>query len=655
MEIKLKRATYENFKGIKGLVLDFNGRNASLYGENATFKTSTADGFHYCLFGKDSSGKSDFSLKTLDAEGNVIHGLDHSVEVVLGVDGKDLTLKRTYRELWQKRRGSADREFSGHSSDFWIDGVPCKKQEYEAKIASLIDEDIFKLLTDPRRFNNLHWTERRKILLDVCGDISQDDVISSNGALKGLPEILGDHKLDDYKKIIKAKQAEINKRLPLIETRIDEANRALPDLAGLSKPAFENELHILTTLKAGKEQQKLRIESGGEIAEKKKRLAEVEGELLELKNRLRMENDEKAQAERKSLANLNVEIEKLDDHVISPKSRCIESNNWEIERLDAERESLRKKWTDVNALEFEQGSVDDVCPTCNQSLPADQVQAAREKALAIFNRAKAEDLEKINQRGQQTKAEVDRLVQHNEQLRSEILAAEGQMVELTAKRDEIQIRIADIWEQAQSGEDYAYIQKLEGKQILLDAIAALQQDTGPALEAAADELAEIETKITAAKEHLQKFTDHARGQERIKELSAQERELAGEYERLEKALNLCDEFTRAKVKMLDEKINSRFKLARFKMFDVQVNGGIEECCETMHGGVPWSTGLNNGAQINVGIDIINTLAEHYGFTAPIIVDNAESVTEIIPTPAQLVRLVVSEPDKKLRIEYEEDK
>lgn len=63
-------------------------------------------------------------------------------------------------------------------------------------------------------------------------------------------------------------------------------------------------------------------------------------------------------------------------------------------------------------------------------------------------------------------------------------------------------------------------------------------------------------------------------------------------------------------------------------------------------------GLNNGAKINVGIDIINTLSRHYGVAVPLFVDNAESVTNLEYAATQVIRLVVSESDKKLRCENE---
>ena len=130
-EIRLQRLTLSNFKGIKSLELDLAGHNASIYGANATGKTTIYDAFLWLLFDKDSQNKSAFNIKTLDESGEPLHGLDHEVEAVLSVDGQELTLKKSYKEKWTKRRGSATAEFTGHTTDYYIDGVPVKKSEYE--------------------------------------------------------------------------------------------------------------------------------------------------------------------------------------------------------------------------------------------------------------------------------------------------------------------------------------------------------------------------------------------------------------------------------------------------------------------------------------------------------------------------------------------
>jgi hypothetical protein len=62
--------------------------------------------------------------------------------------------------------------------------------------------------------------------------------------------------------------------------------------------------------------------------------------------------------------------------------------------------------------------------------------------------------------------------------------------------------------------------------------------------------------------------------------------------------------------------------------------------------------VKHGAKINVGIDIINTLSDAYGVRVPLFVDNAESVTKLESSSSQIIRLVVSENDKELRVNYE---
>ena len=101
--------------------------------------------------------------------------------------------------------------------------------------------------------------------------------------------------------------------------------------------------------------------------------------------------------------------------------------------------------------------------------------------------------------------------------------------------------------------------------------------------------------------------------------------------------------------MLSEEINGHFQYAKFKLFEEQINGGIAECCEVTYKGVDYSD-LNNAARISVGIDIINTLCKLNDKFAPVIVDNAESVTNILPTTSQMICLVVSADDDALRVE-----
>jgi DNA repair exonuclease SbcCD ATPase subunit len=644
--MKIMRLTLTNFKGVKDFTLNAQGENITAKGDNGAGKTTLFDAFTWLLFDKDSQNKAKFDIKTLDKNNNALHGLDHEVEAVLEIDGKQITLKKSFREKWQKKRGSAEQQFTGHTTDFYIDDVPVKQKDYLARIAKIADESIFKLLTNPRYFNEqLKWEQRREILLEVCGDISDEEVIASDDKLAGLPEILGDHSLDEYKSIIKSQQKKINDELEKLPIRIDEVVKGLPDIEGVDVERISEKVNLLKESIRKKEQELNRIDAGGEVAEKTKRLREVEAELQEIKNRHTAKLQEQISDKQRELNTLLSTVDT--QSTISNKKRDLEYNNLRIESLEDEIVELREDYIEENKKEFtfEQ---DDACPTCGQKLPQEQLEEARQKALEAFNLAKANKLQSINTKGKKLKAEQERL-------NAEDTATEAEIKKLTAQlaREEMKVKalrseLAELEQQSQNLPP-AYHKKLEEIEELETTIVGLKSGSKDEKAEVYEQIAALEESVRDAERVLSSIDTYEKGQKRIEELKEQEKKLAAEYAGLEKRLFLTEEFTRTKVKLLEEKVNGKFRLARFKMFDVQVNGGISETCETIYNGVPYSTGLNAGHQIIVGLDIIRTLSEHYQFFPPIFVDNAESVTELPEMEAQVIRLV------KPEINSEEDR
>ena len=650
--MKLLSLTLKNFKGVKNFTLDAQGGNVSIYGDNATGKTTLADAFLWLLFGKDSQNRADFAIKTLGADGEALHGLDHSVEAELNVGGKSITLRKVYAEKWTKKRGEANKTFTGHTTDHFVDGVPVQKKEYDAAVAAVADEGVFKLLTNPRFFNDqLHWQRRREILLEVCGDVSDADVIASDKALARLPEILGNRTLEDHRKVIQTRRTEINKELDKIPVRIDEVERGLPDTAGLSKPQLETEAAGLKEAIRSKEQQIARIEEGGEVAEKTKRLREIEAELFKIQNGYQAGQGKKIQEAQKRLYDAKSKRSET-ALVIENTQKILEYNTRTIGDLVEKAEAKRQQWYEANAEQFayEQS---DTCPACGQKLPAERLQEAREKALADFNLRKAKRLEEITGEGKKLKARKEELEKESREKQDKL---EGARKSLAAIDREVEAAASELEQVNQSLNEYmndpAYQEKLQEKEAVEAAIRELKEGRTQEIIGIRGEIESLREQLRGAESKIANLDRREQGQKRIEELKAQERELAAEYERLEGELYLTEQFVRAKVGLLEDKINSRFEHARFKLFNVLVNGGIEEVCETLYRGVPYGSALNNAAQINVGLDIINTLSEHYEFEAPIWIDNREAVTRLIPTRAQLISLIVSEPDKKLRVEIE---
>lgn len=651
--IVLERLTLRNFKGIKEFVLAANGEDVDVYGDNATGKTTLFDGFLWLMFGKDSENRTEqkFEIKLLDTSGKVAqHKLEHEVEAELLVDGRRRTFRRVYAEKWTKKRGALVESFEGHSTSYFVDGVPMTLREFQGEVDAIIKEDLFRLLTSPSYFNEvLSKDQRRKTLLDVCGDLTDVEVIHGNKALAELPAILAGREMEAHKRVVAARCSAINKEIGELPIRISEVQRQMPDVSELDEELLKDDIALLRSRIEAREAEVSRILSGGEVAVKEKRVREIDAELLEIKTRLQSSVLDQVAVKRNAVNQMHAELDRYRRNIedkqqrIKQQERLAAGRRQEASRLRAEFSALKEE-------SFVHDHADN-CPTCGQTLPAEQIQAAHAKAEADHNRRLADRKARINADGKAAVEEAQKAEQAIATLQQEIEglndAVEILQNEITKAEEELTDLRAGVKDPTADPE-YAGRQAETAR--LRQEIAELKQSSQAAAGIVREEITRLRLEVEELECDLAKFDSVRRAQQRIDQLEHQERELATEYERLQRELYLCEEFTRSKVSMLDAKINSKFRLARFRLFEEQVNGGIKEVCDTLYKGVPYEGGLNNAARINVGLDIINTLSQHYGFSAPIFVDNAEAVTRLIETDAQVIRLVVSAADKQLRLD-----
>ncbi|AKG36131.1 hypothetical protein [Paenibacillus durus] len=652
--IVLERLTLRNFKGIKEFVLAANGGDADVFGDNATGKTTLFDGFLWALFGKDSANSASFEIKGLDSDGRVLqHKLEHEVEVELLVDGRRRTFRRVFKEDWTKKRGAAIEEFTGHTTSYFIDGVPAKAGKYKAEVDSIIKEDRFRLLTSPSYFNEvLSKDQRRKTLLEVCGDLTDAEVIHGNKELAELPAILAGRDMESHKKVVSARLSSINKEIKELPVRISEVKRQIPDVSELDEELLKEDIALRRSRVEAREAEVSRILSGGEVAVKEKRLREIETEQLEIKTRLQSAVLDKVAIKRDEVNRMHQELDRYRRNV-EDKQQRIKQN----ERLAAgrrqEADRLRAEFLGLKEQAFEHHH-DDNCPACGQTLPADQIKAAHDKAEADFNRSLSERKARINESGKAAVAEAEKFEHEIIRLQAEIDSLNDALAVL---QTEISTAEAELNELRAGVKDPAADPEYAGKQAeaarLQEEIKQLRESSQTAAASVREEIVRLRQEVADMERDLAKFDGVRRADQRITELEKQERDLASEYERLQHELYLCEEFTRTKVSMLDAKINSKFRLARFRLFSEQVNGGLKETCDTLYNGVPYDGGLNNAARINVGLDIINTLSQHYGFSAPIFIDNAEGVTSLVETEGQQIQLIVPPSFEKLPEEVQE--
>ncbi|AWN08009.1 AAA family ATPase [Listeria innocua] len=642
--IKLLKLQLENFKGVKELEIDFQD-NTSIYGANASGKTTILDAFTWLLFDKDSTNKKDFAIKTLDTEGNVIHKLNHVVTAVLNIDGEQIELSKKYMEKWTKSRGKPEQELTSHTTEYYIDEIKKKANEYKSFISELLDEELFKLITNPLYFNEqFDWKKRRAMLIKIAGDVTDAEVMSADDSLKDLSIFLGKHSIEDKLIQINEQRKNLRKRLELIPELVNEATKAKQDVTGLNPSDIKGELSVIEEQIQLIEQEKISLKNGGIQTELNKQKANIELELTKIKANEQKETQELLMSKKE-------EIFKERNELIDVKNRIGESTfliqrkQGEIATKQQELTKLGKEWDVLQLEKFDEHRKK--CPTCNQDFPAEHLSSMIEK----FNQEKAEKIKENEAAGKSSKAVIEEIEGDIAELSFDNKANDLELNNIDSKLEILEQEKKALEHQLEQAENSTtYIEKQSELEMIEE---KLRDEKGSSITAVAEiqiKIDKLNAEASDLKADLAKFDSNQKQENRIQELEEEAAEKGTKYDELEMGLYLIERFNKAKCNLLEDKINSKFKYVSFKLFKTQINGGIDECCETIYNGVPYNSGLNNAARINGGLDIINALTEHVQVLAPIFVDNRESVTELIDTESQLVSLIVSEKDKNLRVE-----
>lgn len=643
MQIKISNLKLKNFKGIKNLEINFEGKNANIYGKNATGKTTVFDAFKWLFFDKDSSDRKDFNIKTLDENNKPIHFLEHEVEAILLIDGVDMTFKKMLKEKWVTKRGETQQEFSGHETSYWIDEVPVKKKDYEEKINSLVPESLFKLITDPLYFNKqLKWQERREILTNISGNqITDEEILNANEEFKTLQQNLNGRSIEDYNKVVTSKIKDLNKEKEKIPIRIDELTNTLITEHDINYEELEKEKANCKV-----EIQKIDAEMtdiqtrAKENMKKADQLAAAKNELNTLKLKLETEH-----SKQQSEATIKLESEKA---ILESRKRNLaaelEERKQKVENAESSKQELYKKWDELlnTKLEFDPNSF--ICPTCKREYPAEKKEELKGAFINNFNEHKESEKQRINKEGQALNSVIEENRNKIEEIQETIQKTEKELLDINTKLEE------NAKEQSNIGP--FDVTKLPQYQEKIKQVEELQTAISKIVQSDTTEISNKKAKLVDQINEIDKKLNERDTQEktkaRIEELEAEEESISQKVQELEAQQYQIEEFTKTKVELLENAINSNFEIVRFRLFDTQINGGLVECCDTLVNGVPYAD-VNNAHKILAGLDIIKTLSRFYNTSAPIFIDNRESINSLPTISAQIISLIVT-TDSQLRIE-----
>jgi len=639
MKVKISQLIISNFKGIKSLTVDFNDIT-NISGDNGTCKSSIFDAFSWLLFGKDSHDSKDFNIKTLDENGIAIPQIEHSVSGIIYRDGTQLILKRVYNEKWTRRRGSEESELTGHETLFYFNDVPLQAGEFKAKVDELVSENLFKLLTSTTAFNSLKWQDRRQVLIQIAGNINRFSLTSNldKSQAEIISEILDKEKnLTEYKKSIAVRKKKLSDDLKLIPSRIDEVQRGIPqqedfekirlDVQAKEKLLSEIELTITNEAEAYKKKTEGLQEIQGKIYELKKKRQSIEYGLQNDALRAKNEHERKTND-----LNQNIDIATRSLMQVDLSDQKLTKD---IEDAEKSLLGFRQKWHDISIETVEFDANQFVCPTCKRTLSAETIEEKKEQMIANFQNDQSRRMSDVQASGKQMAGLIDKFKAEKEQVKEkrESLTLELDGLRTALKFGEetalVPIQLPDQhpeWIEAGKEIDRLELQLLE--------IPALD------VEGLKGQKATIQNEIYQLKASLGHEEVIRRGNTRINELMAEEKSLSQQISNLEKSEFAIESFTRSKMNLVEQAVNSRFVLVKFKMFNTLLNGGIEECCDCTVNGVPYPD-VNSAGKIQAGIDIINTLSDHYNIYCPVWCDNRETVNVIPPTKSQLINLNVT--------------
>lgn len=676
MKLKIRSLHMENFKGIKSLDVNFSNKT-SIKGQNAAGKTTIFDAFTWLLFNKNSAGEEKFNVRPLDKDGNRIDNVEIKVVAVLDVDGKEMELSKIQKQNWVKKRGTDTVALQGNVNSFEIDGYPKSEADFKDYVSGLAhSEEMFKMLTNPQYFSSLKWKDQRDILMKLVADISDVELAQTDAKYAPLiDELEKAPSTDDIRAKFSKALSEWKKKQSEIPVRIDEAEKSKVDV-----DVAEQEL-------AKADLARKIAECDKKIAGADHSLDHLRGEEMQLQfdmSGIAQTMNNELSAKRRELDSVKVdatrEFNDLHNQIQTAENQ-IKANEKIIADTDAERKNLGVEYNAEKANAFDEAPYlfdeskwvfdesTTVCSLCGQKLPADKIESLKvdfeqkkadakaradkqlEDAHKAFDDAKSGKLKDLIAKGNNCKADIERLTKENADLQESIGTLKEQESKALAKQNEYAKQLSEIPSEADYTQNEEYVKlKAEHDKILADIAKLESEGADKVVTDLKAEKADLQSQLDEVNKVIAQAANNVAIDDRIETLHDEQKEIGQKVADQEQILYLLEEFIRFKLDKVSENINSHFKTVNFKLFEMQLNGGMKDCCECTVNGVPYST-LNSGHRIVAGLDIIRSLSELYGVSVPIFVDNAESLNEFnVPDmDAQLILLSVSE-DKQLKVE-----
>lgn len=647
-QVTLKKMVIDNFKGCNHREIVFSD-NTKISGQNASGKTTILDAFTWLLFNKDSADNEKFAIRPLDEDGKQIDNVDISVSAVIEIDGKDHELHKVQRQNWVKKRGSEEAKFQGNVNSYEIDTYPKKNGEFDAFVAEIINEDVFKMITNPTYFTKLPWKDQRATLMRFVSDISDVDLASGNSEFSILlPDLEKAPSTDDIGKKYGAQKKKLTATLKELPVRIDEVAKQKVELdvaeVELQKADLERKIADCDS--------RITSAKNNDTESLSSEYKTAKAALDDFERKARNEYEDACRDANDRIRDLDRQIADM-MHEIGLKEREVTTKTLRVSDFRKMKEDYTNQYKQIKMRKFERIEFDgksEICPVCNRRLPDDEIaelhkrfeseQAEREKK---FNDDCESELKRVTNAGFKAKEDIEKEEQEISVLNKVIEHLKADLDGTKKAKEDAENSLPQKPDLSSNNEYKSLADRVTAAKAALDGAINNVADTSG-----------IESERSRYKarcdEVIASVARNVEIDERISQLQAEQREVSQKIADVEKILFALEKFVKFKMDRVSTEINSHFDGLRFVLFETQINGGIRECCEVSYNGVRYSD-LNNGHKIISGLQIIKALQTLYDISAPIFIDNSEAIStgNMPDMGCQMVEMAVSD-DKELLVE-----
>ena len=658
-KIIFKSLSLLNFKGIRNLHVSFGENLTVISGRNAAGKTSIADAIMWVLFDVGYDGNK-LEPKTFDKNHEIIKEIPHEAELTLLVDGDQIVLKRSLSDAWKGDKCT-------NTYKYYVDGDVTTAGDFKKVVESICPDSVFRRISSATNFCSLPWQKQRELLESLAEKYTTQDITQGDERFDFVVEELKKKTIADLIHHIKYKRKEVQKQLDAVPVRLAELNKSLPEAQDWDALSAEKTKLNDKLVELANKMQAIRI--GGadkvrydgilkkiEFAEKRKRNMEQGAMNLATEQATKHQSD---------VITANIAVKKAQSLVDDLKATMRGYTESEIHAKDKKEECERKvvdinnRLDELSKSRWSWNAEDGICPHCGQPLPAEDVERIKKESKDRFNERKSnaskkiqEEFNGIQQEYTDAKNILEKLDNDRMVTTNQLVKANKTLKEAEFKKLEVDAEKPKTYEQilAEKEEYQQVVKEIADLQAELDEPSARSDENTEMIIGLEKEREPIGIRYNEVLELLATKETYDRISGLIEKAKQDKESYQNQLDELDEKLDLANEYNKKSCQLLEENVNGHFSYVKWSMFTQDLDGNMKPYCECYHDGVPYSR-LNGAAKVNAGIDIANTFSRFYQVSAPMVLDECESVNDpIYSGDQQQIRLKVT-TDDKLKFEY----